>query len=138
MGVLDVDVAGAAVLVRHCGDVLECRGLSIPNVKCHSSCCRLCLLRSLERENALPQPSTSQAYGRSPVCVRLWSARWLDFANALPQPSTSHAYGRSPVCLRLWTVSWFDCANALPQPFTSHAYRRSPGVPGAPPLAIQK
>ena len=36
-------------------------------------------------------------YGRSPVCVRLCLVRLLDCEKRLPQPSCSQAYGWSPV-----------------------------------------
>eukprot|EP00969_Alexandrium_andersonii_P233313 10300812-Alexandrium_andersonii.AAC.1 len=58
---------------------------------------RLCSFKAPRSAKAAPQPSKSQAYGRSPVWVRMCATKTLRFAKAAPQPSKSQAYGRSPV-----------------------------------------
>ena len=47
---------------------------------------------------------------------RLWLERVLDCEKRLPHPSTSHAYGRSPMCVSLWLESALDTVKRLPQP----------------------
>jgi hypothetical protein len=69
----------------------------------------------------MPQPSTSQAIGLSPVCVRLCDLRLLACEKRLPQPSWSQVYGRSFVCMRLCVVRWLDHAKLLRQPSWSQA-----------------
>ena len=54
----------------------------------------MCALRVPLSEHVYPQPSTSHAYGRSPVCLRMCALRRKLFAVVYPQPGALHAYER--------------------------------------------